>query len=252
MIIALSGLGKAGKALVSSLDATRDELAVAVCRPESASSGCDVGEVLELSHVHAPVLPASAAAKVIRGEGVDVLIDFSHQAFTRTLVELCVQTGASMVICTTNHSDDDLRYFRNAAARSGIGIAYAPNLTLGINLLMGFAKKLGQVLPHFDFAIVERHRKSKPPISATARMIAGSVEGHDVPIACVRAGEYVGVHELTAAGANERITITHEAFSRNAFADGALFAARFVQGKTGFYTMEDVMASLELNQEDSD
>ena len=62
-----------------------------------------------------------------------------------------------------------------------------------------------------------------------------------IPINAVRAGGYIGYHEVLIVGDNEAITITHESFSRKAFAEGAIRAAKFIKGKTGFYGMRDVL-----------
>lgn len=221
-----------------------DDLVLAVCRDASGSAGRRVGEVLGLAHMDAPVVPLSQAGGLLRKEKVDVLIDFSNEAFTVELLRLCQREGCGLVICTTDHDEGSLAEIERVSSGGGMGVVYAPTLTLGVNLLLDFASKMSRVLSDFDFAIVERHRKDKPPISATARAIASKVEGKSAPISCVRAGGYVGVHELTAASPEERLTIVHESFSRGAFAKGALLAARYINGRQGLCTMADVVSSL--------
>ena len=248
--IAISGLGKAGKALAEYLiEKTDDTLVCAICRDESVSAGKSVAEALKYPSMAAhecPVIPLSEALDHPAMKEAEVLIDFSNQAFTEALCELCCATDTNLVVCTTNHEEPVYDAMKQMAEESRIGIVYAPNITLGINLLIEATRKLSQLLPDFDFAIMERHRADKAPITATAQMIANAAEDHDVSISYMRAGGYIGVHELTAASENERITIIHESFSRSAFANGAVLAAHFVEGKKGFYVMKDVIASLDV------
>jgi 4-hydroxy-tetrahydrodipicolinate reductase len=130
-----------------------------------------------------------------------------------------------------------------------IGAVYAPNVTLGINVLMSLLKTVARALPFFDYQITEMHhsRKMDRP-SGTAKRIAETLENElpdipvsHIPINSVRAGGYIGVHEVLAVGEYEKISISHESFSRRAFAQGALMAAEYVIGRKGWYYMEDVI-----------
>ena len=136
-------------------------------------------------------------------------------------------------------------HLKKSVIQKQLGAVYAPNLTLGINLLMDFASELSETLPSdFDFEIIERHFKEKSRVTATAKIIAEKIGRDDINISSVRLGGYVGIHEVTCANKNERITIIHESFSRQAFADGAVLAANFIKDKTGFYYMSDVVNEL--------
>ena len=114
---------------------------------------------------------------------------------------------------------------------------------------MEFVEKLSKILPEFDFEIVERHRRDKPRVTTTAKLISKVIDRGETPISSIRTGGYVGIHEVTAASEEERITIEHESFSRQAFAKGALMAAQFLYGKKGFYEMKDVIKNLESRLE---
>lgn len=250
MNIAISGLGKAGRALAEYIfEKTDDTLTCAICRDESASAGKSVAEALKYpsKKMHeCPVIPLFQAATHPAMHKTEVLIDFSSSTFTERLCDLCCAVGCNLVVCTTNHEERSYHRMMQCAEEERIGIVYAPNITLGINLLIEVTRKLSRLLPDFDFAIMERHRADKAPITATAQMIANAAEDHDVSISYMRAGGYVGVHELTAASENERITIVHESFSRSAFANGAVLAAHFIAGKKGFFTMQDVIIDLSV------
>ena len=109
---------------------------------------------------------------------------------------------------------------------------------------MMLTKKTAQLLPQFDYAITEKHHSRKVDVSATARKIADMLKGilkKPVSLNSIRAGGYVGLHEVMAVGEYERITLIHESFSRQAFANGALIAAQYIAGREGFYEMEDVV-----------
>ena len=130
-----------------------------------------------------------------------------------------------------------------------MGVVYAPNVTLGINVLMSLLKTVARALPFFDYQITEMHhsRKTDHP-SGTAKRIAETLESElpdipvsRIPINSVRAGGYIGVHEVLAVGEYEKISISHESFSRRAFAQGAMMAAEYVIGRKGWYYMEDVI-----------
>lgn len=246
MRIAVCGLGRAGQALIHKiLGSGKDVLCCAVCRDGSEKEGLDIGTFLGMRNLDIPVVPISAAATELMQRNVEVVIDFSHKSMTLKMARICADQGISMVACTTNFGEEELMELKKEAGRSKKGVVYAPNLTIGINLLMEFVSRISKLLPDFDYAIIERHPKDKKKVTTTAKKIAGCIEKEYVPILAVRAGGYVGVHEVTAANENERLTIIHESFSREAFADGALLAAAYIVDKKGYYEMSDVIRQLE-------
>jgi len=112
---------------------------------------------------------------------------------------------------------------------------------------MSVLKTITRALPFFDYQITEIHHNKKRDIpSGTAKRIANTLErelpsSSQIPINSVRAGGYIGVHEVMAAGECERISISHESFSRKAFANGALTAAEYIRDKKGWHYLEDVL-----------
>ncbi len=246
MRIAVCGLGRAGKALAHKIiQDKKDILCCAICRDESVTANDDVGNVLEMPVLDIPVIPISKVANELMERRVDVVVDFSHKNTTLQLAEICQRINVSLIVCTTNFEGEELDALRNIGEHAKAGLVYAPNLTIGVNLLMLFVEKISKMVPDFDFEIVERHRKDKKKITTTAKLIAQRIERDNVPISSVRLNGYVGVHEVTATNENERITIVHESFSREAFASGALMAARYIVGKQGYHEMSDVICELE-------
>lgn len=248
MKIALCGLGRAGGAFAGQiLDSSQHQLSLVVCRDESDTAGRDVGDVLGRGKTGKTIIRLKDASEALKESGAGVLVDFSREATTMKLLKLCEDAEVNIVICATEFTDSQMDEIRATGERGKIAVCYAPNLTIGINILMQMTKRLSKLLPDFDLVIVERHRKDKAPVTATAKLIARSAEREDIPILSVRAGGYVGIHEVTAASRDERITITHESFSRTAFGTGALAAAEFLRGRKGFFTMDDVIKDLEVS-----
>ncbi|MFT9057363.1 MAG: dihydrodipicolinate reductase C-terminal domain-containing protein, partial [Ethanoligenens sp.] len=108
-----------------------------------------------------------------------------------------------------------------------------------------------RVLESYDFEIVEMHHKRKKDVpSGTALKIADFIENrkpsglfqrHDIPISSIRAGGIVGIHKVMLVGENDMIELMYQSFSRDAFAEGALHAARFIQNKRGVFKMRDAL-----------
>lgn len=246
MRIAVCGLGRAGKVLARKIiEDKEDELCCVLCREESSTANNDVGTILGMPILNIPVVPLSNAIQIMIDRHVDVVIDFSNKITTLRIASLCVKHNISMVVCTTNFEEEELTELERLGKQSQKGLIYAPNLTIGINLLMEFVERISRLLPDFDFEIIERHRKEKKKVTTTAKMIANRIERNNVPISAIRVGGYVGIHEVTAANENERLTIIYESFSRNAFANGALMAARYIIGKSGYHEMADVISEME-------
>ena len=246
MRIAVCGLGRAGKVLARKIiDGCVDELCCAICRDGSPIANEDVGAVLGMYQLGIPVIPISLSAKEMCSREVEVVIDFSNKGCSLKMAEICADIGISMVVCTTNFEKEEIQELERIGVHSPKGMVYAPNLTVGINLLMEFVGRLSKLLPDFDFEIIERHGKGKQKVTTTAKLIAEQIGRENVPISAVRLGGYVGVHEVTAANENERLTIIHESFTREAFAEGALMAARYIVDKKGYHVMSDVIKELE-------
>jgi 4-hydroxy-tetrahydrodipicolinate reductase len=126
----------------------------------------------------------------------------------------------------------------------------APNITYGVNVLLTMARLAAQLQMECDFEIVEENHKNKiDSPSGTAAKLATTIEsaicengGHSntVPIHSIRSGDIIGRHKILVTGKYDQIEISHTAFSREAYAEGAYKAAQFVYGRTGFYEMKDV------------
>ena len=192
---------------------------------------------------------------------VDCVVDFSHHSATAELLRFARKNRLPLVLATTGHTEEE----RSAvlAAATEIPLFFAANCSLGVALLIELAKKTAAAMPDAEIEIIEKHhdRKLDAP-SGTALAIAEAIRevrpeatlctgrsGHgkrtpqEIGIHAIRMGSIVGEHEVMIGTASQTITLRHEAHSRALFAEGALAAAAFLQGKgAGLYGMESMIS----------
>lgn len=179
--------------------------------------------------------------------GVDVVIDFTTPQAVVQNIEACAKAGASMVVGTTGWSAE-LPRVKELVERSGIGFLYAPNFSVGVNVLFEIARAAGAALRHgYAGHIVERHheqKKDKPSgTAAKMKQIMDQAGGTNLEITSIREGDVVGTHVILLDSANDTMMITHDAKSRRGFAEGAVQAAEWLPGKKGFFEFKDVLTT---------
>ena len=182
--------------------------------------------------------------------GAEVAIDVSVAEAVPANLQRCLGAGIPVAIGVTGWQDAEAMVHDAVAAANG-GALIAPNFSVGATLfavvVADAARRFSATLG-FDAHLVETHhaRKVDAP-SGTARRLArqaGALRGSEIPVTSVRVGHVPGVHSLILDAAFEQVTLTHEARDRRVFADGALLAARWLRGRTGWYTMDDVVRDL--------
>ncbi len=248
MKICVSGAaGKMGKAIIEAA-ASKDWVKISGLLEKSDSP--DVGKTISGVEITADVRKALASS--------DCLVEFTSPTAT---VSHLAEASIPVVIGTTGFSQDQLEEIKKAAEK--IPIVLSPNMSLGVNLLFSLVKMAGRKLFGYDIEIIEaHHNRKKDAPSGTARRIAeilneggnyefvhgrfgnvGARKKNELGIHAVRAGDIVGEHTVIFAGAGESLELTHRAYSRNCFAEGALRAAKWiVEGKApGLYSMADVL-----------
>ncbi|MGH8672188.1 MAG: 4-hydroxy-tetrahydrodipicolinate reductase [Burkholderiales bacterium] len=197
--------------------------------------------------------------------GSQVLVDFTRPEATLRHMEVCQKYDVNMVIGTTGLNSAQKAQLE--AAAHSIAMVFAPNMSVGINLLLKLLEISAQVLHDgYDVEIIEAHHRHKvdAPSGTALRMgeVVAKAQGRDlndcavygrhgetgerstssIGFATVRGGDIVGDHTVMFAAEGERVELTHRAGSRATFAHGALRAARFVADrKTGLYDMMDVL-----------
>lgn len=180
--------------------------------------------------------------------GVDVAIDFSTPDSIAANLPVLARRGINLVVGTTGWAQHEAA-LRTVIADSGAGIVVAPNFSTGVvvfDAIVAYAANLLAAQADFGAYLHEAHHAAKKDApSGTALSLKRSMEqaGYQRPIgvAATRAGFIPGTHTVGFDGPAETITLSHVARDRTAFARGALAAARWIQGKRGWYTMKDVL-----------
>ena len=200
-------------------------------------------------------------------EKADVIIDFSIPASTPDILRYALEKMTPVVIGTTGLGERELKLLRSVSDR--IPVFQTGNMSLGVNLQVELVQLAASTLgASFDVEIIEtHHRKKVDSPSGTALMLANAVASispedeefvygrheknkrrtdNEIGIHSVRGGTVVGEHQVQFIGNDEIIEISHRAFSKQVFAQGALRAARFLATKqTGLYNMKNVFSEHE-------
>jgi 4-hydroxy-tetrahydrodipicolinate reductase len=181
----------------------------------------------------------------------DVAIEFTEPSAAAANVLACARSGVPVVVGTTGWYDH-LETVSREVAKAGGAMFWAPNFSLGVAVFsaaIDAATRALRGVPGFDVHLVETHhaaKKDKP--SGTAASLADVVSknlGKEVPITSVRLGQVPGTHELVMDSAFEQLRLVHEARDRRVFADGAIAAAEWLQGRKGVFTMRDMLRGTE-------
>jgi len=181
--------------------------------------------------------------------GADVAIDFSVADAVPATVRALAARGTPVVIGTTGWQRDEARVRASAA---GIGVVAAPNFAIGVNVFLAVAGRLGQLMaaqPAFGGWIHELHHAAKKDApSGTALMLKAAMESagfhRTIDVSSTRAGSAPGVHTVGFDGAAESVMFTHEVRDRSVFARGAIQAAKWLKGRRGWFSMQDMLESL--------
>ena len=177
-----------------------------------------------------------------------VCIDFTTPAAFRKNYRFIAENFKAAVIGTTGWNDIETEVV-GCFEKHGKTMIYASNFSIGVNVLFAavelLSKKLGAAGGYMPY-IVEKHHIHKPDApSGTAKSLAEIVNsgmGGKVDIQSVRCGEIPGIHTVGFEGLNDRITISHEAFSRAGFAQGAVYAAMLTESLSGVHRFQDLIA----------
>jgi 4-hydroxy-tetrahydrodipicolinate reductase len=206
------------------------------------------------------VSDASELAEVLQKSGAQVLIDFTTPVATVENVRVASDHGVNLVVGTTGFSDDQREEMAQAIGRR-VAAVISPNYSLGVNLFWRLIEVAAKSLQGYDIEVIEAHHRNKMDApsgtaSEAVRVLAEAtgkceavygregqgLRGDEIGVHAIRAGDIVGDHTVLFAGPGERLEIKHQAHSRQAFASGAVRAARWVaDAPSGLYTMADVL-----------
>lgn len=251
--VCLVGVGRTGAEIARVILSTKNlDLVAAFCSPKSEKENKDIGDVIGVKPIQRYVYSCEVFQEVLEELQPDVVVDFSNPKATLEYAKMIGELGINHIIGTTGFTKTQIKRLMVYARKNGNGILYAPNVTLGVNVMMLLSNIAASILNDYDFQITEiHHRYKKDAPSGTAFKIAASVnkglnykgdkEEAFIPINAVRAGGVIGRHELMVVGDNDKVEIVHESFSRKAFADGVLRGIYYINGKSGYYEMSDVL-----------
>jgi 4-hydroxy-tetrahydrodipicolinate reductase len=253
--------GRMGRLLVSLI--VRDKqhtLAGALEARAAGFGGQDAGELAGVGRLSVAVTDDYAA--IARPD--TVTLDFTNAAASLEHLEVAAANGAAIVIGSTGFTQEMEARARQIAARTRTVIA--PNMSLGINVLMKIAAEVATILGNFDAEVLEIHHRTKVDApSGTALALGRAIaearrqdfqanalfgrEGitgvrppEKIGVFALRAGDAVGDHTVIFGGIGERLELTHRAQSRESLASGALRAAAWLERQPpGLYSMRDVL-----------
>jgi len=181
--------------------------------------------------------------------GARVAIEFTVPASAPDNVRACARAGCPVVVGTTGWHEQRAAVERDVVAAGGAMLA-AGNFSIGANIFFAAARDAAArfaMANGFDAHIVETHHAKKLDApSGTALTLKHGVDsalGRDVPITSIRVGSVPGTHELLFDGAFEQVRLVHDVRDRRVFADGALIAARWLAGRRGIYSIDDVLGA---------
>lgn len=220
-----------------------------VIRTLAEEKGHDIAVVIDKGHAN---LLAGEVSEMLKGS--DVAIEFTTGLAVRRNVEACVTARIPVVVGTTGWQED--RTVIESLVRDGGGaLVYGANFSIGVNLfykIAGFAAELFAKFPEYEVFIEEQHHSRKKDVpSGTALKLKEIVSRHAAvgDVAATRAGNIPGTHRVGFDGPADQILLEHAARSREGFALGAIIAAEWIIGKTGFFEFGDVMDRICQNRE---
>lgn len=236
MNIGLIGYGKMGKAIES----------IALSRGHKI--------VLKISSVNIDELTYANLSQC------DVAIEFTKPESAPQNICICIDAGIAVVSGSTGwlqHWDEVEGYVN----KKGGSLIYASNFSIGVNIFFEVNKKLASLMasrPEYDVSIEEiHHTQKKDAPSGTAITIAEQViseipgkqkwinevsgNKNELTITSKRIDPAAGTHQVKYSSVIDDIDIIHTAHNRDGFATGAVFAAEFLQGRKGIFTMKDVL-----------
>ncbi|HOJ78212.1 MAG TPA: 4-hydroxy-tetrahydrodipicolinate reductase [Bacillota bacterium] len=268
---ALLGLGKTGIVVAEHLlNSACFDLVSVICKPNSPKKDRQLSEFIKSNTANSLTIKSNDALKEeIRTKKFKIAIDFTTPEASLANAKILAENGINIVIGTNGFNNMQVYELKKIAQKNKTGIVYAPNISLGINLLLSISKTISRLIPNYDVEITEyhhRHKKDSP--SGTALKIANEIATargvnpnnyvhgrkgnttratNEIGIHAIRAGGIVGVHKVLFAGEHDELEIIHRSYSRLVFAEGALRAASFIANHKGFYYMEEVINNEEPN-----
>lgn len=192
-------------------------------------------------------------------EKANVAIEFSTPSTAYDNIQLCFQSGVPVVVGTTGWLDK-LPECIDYCEKNKAGLFYASNFSVGVNVFFAINKKLAELMNKYDYSVsmeeIHHTQKLDAPSGTAITLAEGIIEKHnkksswvneptanenELEIKSVREADVPGTHNITYSSDIDEIFIQHKAHNRTGFALGAVLAAEFMVGKSGYYGMAELM-----------
>lgn len=251
--------GRMGNAIIVEAIAKGHQIVGAIETPNTSAIGKTLRE-LNMANSDTKILGSDRLSEAAKD--ADVYISFTLPAAEVINIPAVANLGKRIILGTTGFTIEQNRHVVNAMSGK-VPAVFSPNYSVGVNVLFKLAEALKAFPVGYDFSINEIHHTGKKDApSGTAKKlgeIISSVRGYkktisgregisprqpeELEITALRAGGVAGIHDLIVAGPNEMLRIEHTAFSRNVFAQGAVFAAEWLskQNEPKVFNMADVL-----------
>lgn len=220
-------------------------------------------EDIDLVYLSSLGLPDNIAIKKEESFQIaDVVIDFTSPKALYSFTEIAVSTNTGLIIGTTGLEDQHFKLLQQTG--KSVPVFYSPNMSFGVNSFFSLARKAAAHLKNFDIEIIEtHHRYKKDAPSGTAIKLGEEIaeelnyskdqfnfnrqqdqqerNKNEIGFSSIRGGNIPGEHTVIFHGENESIELTHRAFNREIFSDGAIEASIWLSKQTkGYYTYKDL------------
>lgn len=264
--VALIGPGRMGQVVARNLlKDSQTKLVLVVTRPGSAKVGKDLGEILEIAPTGLIIRGSDQLGQALIESRPEIVIDFTAPQASLSNLNIAAKYGAHLIVGTTGFSKFQIQALRSIANMCKVSLVIAPNLSIGINMLIHIAKELATILDGFDVEIIEEHHRYKIDApSGTALRLAETVarelginpekdllfgrhgrKGRDereVAVHAIRGGGTIGMHKIIFISDNERLEIKHESLNRNAFTDCLFKLIQYIHlHPSDVYTVEHIL-----------
>ncbi len=246
MRVGLFGFGRSGKAVATVLLQTEEVYLCWVIRKSKGLQHRSVSEFLginqDMQGDEGLIFSKNewTPETLFDTHPVDVVIDFSSTDAVLSYGEEAAKRGIAIVTAISAYPEQTLAFLKKLSRKTRV--LWSPNITVGINFLMLAAKILKTIAPYTDIELIEEHFKNKKEVSGTAIKISETLSLENSNIKSVRVGGIVGRHEIIFGFPYQTVRLIHESIQREAFGNGALFAAKnLMNQKKGFYSMENLL-----------
>ena len=261
-VIINGACGRMGRLIIQGVSQQADmQLVGAIEYPEHPQIGSDAGVVAGIGDIGVPI--TGELEDIL--QNADVVIEFSKPEATLEHLQQVVNADKAMIIATTGYDPDELATVTELASQ--IRCVMAPNMSLGVNVMIQALELIAKALgDDYDIEIIEAHHnhKADSPSGTALRLaetvaaaldrdldevgvygrhgIVGARPKKQIGIHAVRGGDIAGDHTVLFATEGEQLSVVHRAHSPEAFAKGALRAARWiVDAPKGLHDISEVL-----------